>query len=92
MWTSWPNRTIDGLLKWYYLVQFAFWLQQIFIVNIEERRKDHHQMLTHHIITSVLVFASYGHHVTRVGNVVMCLMDVVDVIFPVRIDVARVPF
>ena len=83
MWTGWPNREMSGMAKWYYLVQFAFWLQQILIVNIEERRKDHVQMFTHHIITCTLIFTSYGYHQTRVGNVVLCLMDAVDIIFPV---------
>lgn len=74
---------MNGLLKQYYLIQFAFWLQQILVVNIEERRKDYSQMLTHHIITCILIFSSYGHHHTRVGNVILCLMDIVDVILPV---------
>jgi len=73
---------MDGLAKWYYLVQFAFWLQQIVVVNIEERRKDHWQMFTHHIITCTLIFLSYGYHQTRVGNVILCLMDIVDIFFP----------
>ena len=70
-------------MKRYYLIQFAFWLQQIVVVNIEERRKDYHQMLTHHIITCFLVLTSYGHHFTKVGHVILCLMEVVDVILPV---------
>ena len=86
MWTGWPKMEMSGLLKWYYLAQFAFWVQQILVVQIEERRKDYHQMFTHHIITCTLIFASYGHHHTRVGNVILCLMDVVDVIFPVSIS------
>ena len=84
LWIGWPDREIDGLFKWYYLVQFAFWLQQILVVNIEERRKDHWQMFAHHIITCTLIFTSYGYHFTRVGNTILCLMDVVDIIFPVR--------
>jgi acyl-CoA-dependent ceramide synthase len=76
---------MGGLLKWYYLVQYAFWLQQILVVNIEERRKDYHQMLTHHIITCGLMFLSYGYHLTKVGNLILCIMDVGDLILPVRI-------
>jgi len=41
MWTNFPTRNITALVKWYYLVQIAFWLQQLFVVNIEERRNDH---------------------------------------------------
>lgn len=82
LWKNWPIREMDGLAKWYYLVQFAFWLQQIVIVNIEERRKDHWQMFTHHIITCALIFSSYGYHQSRVGTLILCLMDVVDILLP----------
>ncbi|KAI9804400.1 MAG: hypothetical protein M1825_001299 [Sarcosagium campestre] len=83
LWNDWPNNQLDSALKWYYLVQFAFWLQQILVVNIEERRKDYHQMFTHHIITCALMFTSYTYFHTRVGNVILCLMDVVDIVLPV---------
>ena len=83
MWRNWPNREIGGALKWYILVQFAFWLQQIVVVHIEERRKDYAQMFTHHIITCLLLFCSYGYHQTKVGNVILVLMDVVDLFLPV---------
>ena len=82
LWKNWPTREMDGLAKWYYLVQFAFWLQQIVVVHIEERRKDHWQMFTHHIITCSLIFASYGYHQTRVGTLILCLMDIVDLQLP----------
>ena len=75
------RREMDGLAKWYYLVQFAFWLQQIAVVNIEERRKDHWQMFSHHIITCALIFTSYGYHQTKVGNVILVLMDIGDITF-----------
>ena len=83
LWVNWPDREMDGLFKWYYLVQFAFWLQQILVVNIEERRKDYAQMFTHHVITSVLMLTSYAYHQTKVGNLILCLMDVVDIVLPV---------
>jgi len=70
-------------MKWYYLVQTAFWLQQLFVVNIEERRKDHWQMFTHHVFTSALLFSSYGFYQTKGGNVILCIMDVVDILLPV---------
>ncbi|KAI9743375.1 MAG: sphingosine N-acyltransferase lag1 [Claussenomyces sp. TS43310] len=82
LWANWPQREIGGLLKWYTLVQFAFWLQQIFVINIEKRRKDHWQMFSHHIITCTLLFTSYGYHQTKVANLVLCLMDIVDIFLP----------
>ena len=83
LWVGWPKRELDGLMKRYYLVQFAFWIQQILVVNIEERRKDYAQMFTHHVITCALMFTSYGYHQTKVGNVILCLMDGVDVVLSV---------
>lgn len=82
LWKNWPIREMEGLSKWYYLVQFAFWLQQIVVVNIEERRKDHWQMFTHHIVTCALIFLSYGYHQSKVGTLILCLMDVVDLFLP----------
>ncbi|KAB8527769.1 hypothetical protein FH972_025422 [Carpinus fangiana] len=82
MWAHFPARSMDGLLKWYYLVQFAFWIQQIVVVNIEERRKDHWQMFTHHIVTCALLLFSYGYYQTKVGNVILVLMDCVDLTLP----------
>jgi acyl-CoA-dependent ceramide synthase len=84
LWRNWPEREINASMKWYILAQFAFWLQQIVVVNIEERRKDHWQMFTHHIVTCMLLFTSYGYHHTRVANVILVLMDVVDLFLPVR--------
>lgn len=83
LWAGWPDRELNGLFKWYYLVQFAFWVQQILVVNIEKRRKDHLQMCTHHLITCALMFTSYGYHQTKVGNLILCLMDVVDLFLAV---------
>lgn len=83
VWANWPAREMSGTFKWYYLVQLAFWVQQILVIHIEARRKDHTQMLTHHIITCFLVTVAYVYRYTRVGNVVLCLMDVVDLLLPV---------
>jgi very-long-chain ceramide synthase len=80
LWRTWPDREMEGLAKWYYLVQFGFWLQQIAVVNIEERRKDHWQMFTHHIFTCALIFTSYGYHQYRVGTLILWIMDFSDII------------
>ncbi|CAK7203635.1 Sphingosine N-acyltransferase lag1 [Sporothrix eucalyptigena] len=82
LWTHWPGREMSGLLKAYILVQLAFWLQQIIVINIEERRKDHWQMLTHHFITVSLITASYRYRHTPVANVILILMDISDFFLP----------
>lgn len=83
VWTDFPTREIDGLFKWYYLVQFSFCFQQIVVLNIEARRKDYHQMFTHHIVTCSLILGSYAYYQTKVGNVILCIMDIVDLFLPV---------
>lgn len=83
LWTEWPNREITGLVKAYFLGQWAFWLQQVLVIHIEERRKDHWQMLTHHFITIALMAASYYYQLTRVGILILVLMDIVDIFLPV---------
>jgi len=85
LWTDWPNREMGGLAKWYILVQYAYWIQQIMVINIEPRRKDYWQMLTHHIVTTILIFTSYGYHQTKVANLILCIMDPGDVFLGVSV-------
>ncbi|KAI1941593.1 hypothetical protein LOZ57_005578 [Ophidiomyces ophidiicola] len=82
IWTDWPSREIPGYFKLYCLLQLSFWLQQIFVINIEERRKDHYQMLTHHIVTSTLLGSAYVYSFYNVANLVLCIMDIVDFLLP----------
>jgi acyl-CoA-dependent ceramide synthase len=74
---------MSSLLKWYLLVQFAIWFQQIMVINMEERRKDHWRMFSHHIMTCMLLLTSYGYHQTKFANLILCLTDVVDILLPV---------
>ncbi|KAG8417039.1 Sphingosine N-acyltransferase lag1 [Metarhizium acridum] len=82
LWTDWPQREIDGLMKAYILGQWGFWIQMVLVINIEERRKDHWQMLTHHFVTIALLAGSYAYHQTRVGNLILILMDAIDLFLP----------
>ncbi|KAK0279696.1 Sphingosine N-acyltransferase lag1 [Friedmanniomyces endolithicus] len=82
LWGGFPTLLLDTGMKLYYLSQFAFWIQQIVVLHIEERRKDHFQMLTHHIITVSLLAGSYTYRQNRAGNAVLVCMDIVDFIFP----------
>ena len=83
VWVGYPHIPLAGPLKFYYLTQCAFYLHQVLILNAEARRKDHWQMMTHHVITVALMFGSYSYHFTRVGCLVMMLMDLCDIFLPV---------
>lgn len=91
LWSTWPSRQISGELKWYYLVQLSFWLQQLLAINLEKRRKDFAQMFTHHVVTSLLMYVAYAYRWTKIGNVILVIMDVVDFLLPVRKRCAKSP-
>ena len=80
---------MDGRLKCYFLIQFAFWLQQLLAVNIERRRKDYAQMFFHHVVTISLMYGCYTYRWTRIGNVILCMMDAVDFFLPVSIGLSE---
>lgn len=83
LWSDWPQSELGGLMKFYILAQWAYWIQQAISVNIEAQRKDYMEMLVHHAITICLITSCYAYHQTRVGHLILVLMDVVELIFPV---------
>ncbi|KAJ3528678.1 hypothetical protein NM688_g7963 [Phlebia brevispora] len=83
VWINYPHIPLSGPFKFYYLTQCAFYLHQILCLNAEAHRKDHWQMMTHHIITVTLMIGSYFYNYTRVGCLVMMLMDLPDVFLPI---------
>jgi very-long-chain ceramide synthase len=85
LWTDWPERELGGLMKGYTLVQLSFWTQQVYIVQLEERRKDYWQIMAHHAVTIFLIVAAYAYHQTRVGTLILVLMDAIELIFPVSL-------
>ncbi|GMM51231.1 hypothetical protein DASB73_021890 [Starmerella bacillaris] len=78
LWVDFPHYYIDPRVKQYYLFIFGHWISQIAIIHLEERRSDHYQMLTHHFVTCALVWGSYSYGYTRIGHLVMIMMDFVD--------------
>ncbi|KAF8897488.1 TLC domain-containing protein [Infundibulicybe gibba] len=83
LWQNYPHIPIPTPVKLYYLTQTAFYLHQVLILNAEARRKDHLQMMTHHVITVFLMGTSYFSNFTRVGCLIMVLMDWCDIFLPI---------
>ncbi|KAF8940919.1 sphingosine N-acyltransferase lag1 [Dissophora ornata] len=81
-WRDYPKTQLDATAKWYYLIQFAFWIQQLLlaILGIEKRRKDFLEFMIHHIITCLLIGFSYSFNLTSVGHAVLCAMDFSDIV------------
>ncbi|EDR12841.1 uncharacterized protein LACBIDRAFT_246558 [Laccaria bicolor S238N-H82] len=82
LWLQYPHIPLAAPIKFYYLTQTAFYMHQMLILNAEARRKDHVQMMAHHIITVILMVTSYFTNFTRVGCVIMVLMDWCDIFLP----------
>ncbi|EWG36211.1 hypothetical protein FVEG_00328 [Fusarium verticillioides 7600] len=82
LWIHWPQRDIDGLIKFYILTQLAYWIQQVISVNIEARRKDYWLNVVHHFITITLILLCYVYHHTRVGSLILVMMDAIEILFP----------
>jgi very-long-chain ceramide synthase len=88
LWLNYPHIPLSGPVKFYYLTQLGFWCHQVLLLNAEAWRKDHFQMMSHHIITISLVIASYSYNFTRVGVLIMVLMDWCDIFLAVCLSLA----
>ncbi|WZZ10620.1 hypothetical protein YC2023_096553 [Brassica napus] len=62
--------TFVGGLNVYSLFALFFW---------ETRRSDFKVMIVHHIVTSSLIILSYVFRFSRVGSVILALLDITDV-------------
>ncbi|OLL26597.1 Sphingosine N-acyltransferase lac1 [Neolecta irregularis DAH-3] len=78
---EYPHKILPGAFKVYYLLQAAYWVQQIviLILQIERPRKDFKEFTLHHIVTCMLVIGSYMLHFTHMGLAVFITMDSSDV-------------
>ncbi|KAJ7093846.1 TLC domain-containing protein, partial [Mycena belliarum] len=79
-WIDYPHTAMNAELKAYYLLQTAYWVQQllVLVLGLEKPRKDYAELVAHHVVTLWLVGMSYMMHLTRVGSAVYTSMDVPD--------------
>jgi acyl-CoA-dependent ceramide synthase len=87
MYEGLPHLTHDALFKAYYLLQAAYWAQQmvVLLLMLEKPRKDFKELVAHHIITLSLIWLSYNFHFMRIGLVVYITHDVSDFFLAVSI-------
>lgn len=80
MYKTYPDFTNPYLFKIFYLGQASFWAQQscVLFLQLEKPRKDHKEMVFHHIVTLLLVWLSYAFHFTRMGIAIYVTMDISD--------------
>ncbi|KAH7672915.1 ceramide synthetase protein [Dioscorea alata] len=77
---GWPNQELKVSVKLFYMCQCGFYLYSIGALLIwETRRKDFGIMMSHHIITSLLIGYSFLTSFFRIGSVILALHDASDV-------------
>ncbi|ERN00610.1 hypothetical protein AMTR_s00091p00092100 [Amborella trichopoda] len=77
---GWPNQELKFTLILYYMCQCGFYAYSIAaILKWETRRKDFHIMMSHHVITVVLIWMSFISRFFRIGSIILALHDVNDV-------------
>ncbi|KAI0148357.1 TLC domain-containing protein [Xylariaceae sp. FL1272] len=80
MYEGYPHTSHEGVMKFYYLLQAAFWVQQalVMILGLEKRRKDFKELVVHHVVTVSLIALSYRFHFTMMGCLVYVTHDLSD--------------
>ncbi|ORX38622.1 putative ceramide synthase component [Kockovaella imperatae] len=80
-WLEYPHKSMTYELKAYYLLQAAYWVQQLLLLvaRIEKPRKDFKELVAHHIVTLWLIGWSYTIYLTHIGNAIYVTMDVSDI-------------
>ncbi|KAG6571977.1 LAG1 longevity assurance-like 2 [Cucurbita argyrosperma subsp. argyrosperma] len=77
---GWPNAELQLPLKLLYMCQCGFYLYSIAALLIwETRRKDFSVMMSHHVITVILIGYSYITRFFQIGSVILALHDASDV-------------
>lgn len=83
LWIGYPHTTMTAAAKALYLWEASNYLHQLITINLEEKRSDDLQMMTHHVVTLMLISASYVCCFYRVGIAVLFLMDPSDILLGV---------
>ncbi|KAL8540355.1 hypothetical protein ACS0TY_001819 [Phlomoides rotata] len=77
---GWPDQELQLPLQLIYMCQCGFYVYGIgALVTWETRRKDFSVMMSHHIVTVILISYSYMTRFFRIGSVILALHDASDV-------------
>ena len=87
MYESFPHKSHEAVIKFYYLFQAAYWAQQaiVLLLGMEKPRKDFKELVGHHIVTLALIFLSYRFHFTYMGIAVYLSHDISDFFLAVSV-------
>lgn len=75
---TWGLRNIPSKVLFYYYLEFAYYFVELFYLFNEHMYKDFLQMVTHHIVTIMLLTLSYHKDLLRPGVIIMAVHDISD--------------
>ncbi|KAF9520410.1 hypothetical protein BS47DRAFT_1336072 [Hydnum rufescens UP504] len=81
-WLSHPHIPLPAPVKFYLVLVFTYYSTQAIILHIEEHRRDHLQMFTHHVLTVLLLAGAYVTYLTRVSCAMFFIVDWCDILLP----------
>ncbi|OAY45629.1 ceramide synthase LOH2 [Manihot esculenta] len=77
---GWPDQELKLSLEILYMCQCGFYIYSIVaLLTWETRRKDFTVMMSHHVITVILIGYSYIARFFRIGSIILALHDASDV-------------
>ncbi|KAK8568167.1 hypothetical protein V6N13_106100 [Hibiscus sabdariffa] len=77
---GWPDQELKLSLSLFYMCQCGFYIYSIAaLLTWETRRKDFAVMMSHHVITVMLIGYSYITSFFRIGSIILALHDASDV-------------
>lgn len=69
---------IPTKIKFYYIFESCYYLNELFTMFVEPKKKDFYQMVLHHLITLLLMKLSFNTRFYKFGAAIMILHDVSD--------------
>ncbi|CAD6191205.1 unnamed protein product [Caenorhabditis auriculariae] len=79
-WVNYPYHPISDSVWWYYMVETGFYYSLLLATFFDTRRSDFWELILHHIITVLLLSASWAINFVRVGTLVLISHDVSDIL------------
>ncbi|AFM98834.1 TRAM protein transporter [Encephalitozoon hellem ATCC 50504] len=76
--STWGAHNTPARVLFYYYLEFSYYFVELFYLFNEHMYKDFLQMVTHHVVTIMLLVLSYHKDMLRPGVVIMAIHDISD--------------
>lgn len=77
--SDWPYTPMPSCLKFYYMMSMSYYVEDLIMHVISPPNSDYWEMILHHLIAAMLIFASYMNGIWVLGIFVLMQMDCADI-------------